>query len=55
MEKGSLEGNTATQIWNLLAVNNNKTNQGAGVVSQGNSNERELDMQENKTTQHKFS
>lgn len=54
IEKSSLERNTATQIWNLLAVNNNKTNRGAGVVSHGNSNERELDMQENKTTQYKF-
>lgn len=48
------EGNTATQIWNLLAFNNNKTNRGAGAVQHGNNNERELDMQENKTTRDKF-
>lgn len=30
IEKSSLKGNTATKIWNLLAVNNNKTNRGAG-------------------------
>lgn len=48
IEKSSLEGNTTTQKWNLLAVNKNRTNRGAGIVSHGNSNERELDMQERK-------
>lgn len=47
-EKSSLEGNTTTQKWNLLAVNKNRKNRGAGIVSHGNSNERELDMQERK-------
>lgn len=46
--ESSLEGNTTTQKWNLLAVNKNRTNWGAGIVSHGNSNERELDMQERK-------
>lgn len=48
IEKSSLEGNTTTQKWNLLAVNKNRTNRGAEIVSHGNSNERELDMQERK-------